>query len=87
MSHIRLSLSSLSVSLIIQIENFGRVETFLAKAKDFVRVAEWNQDFVAPTLCHMPIAAVSVRVREHPQEERPPSGVVSWTECVERENE
>ena len=27
----------------------------------------------------MPIEVLSVRVREHPHEERTPSGVVSWT--------
>ena len=36
--------------------------------------------FVAPALCHMPIEVVSVRVREHPHEERTPSGVVYWTD-------
>ena len=39
-----------------------------------------NQDFVTPAPCHMPIEVVSVRVREHPHEERTPSGVVSWTD-------
>ena len=34
--------------------------------------------FVAPALCHMPIEVVSVRVREHPHEDRTPPGVVSW---------
>ena len=38
-----------------------------------------NQDFVTPAPCHMPIEVVSVRVREHPHEERTPSAVVSWT--------
>ena len=46
-----------------------------------------DQDVVAPAPCHMPIELVSVRVREHPHEERTPSGVVSWTEWVERESE
>ena len=58
---------------------FGCVETFLIRAKDFLRVAECNQDFVTPALTHMPIEVVSVRVREHPHEERTPSGLVSWT--------
>ena len=39
-----------------------------------------DQDFVAPAPYHMPIEVVSIRVREHPHEERGPSGVVSWTE-------
>ena len=39
-----------------------------------------NQDFVAPAPYHMPIEVVSVRVREHPHEERTHSGVVSGTE-------
>ena len=33
----------------------------------------------------MPIEVVSVRVREHPYEERTPFGAVSWTERIERE--
>ena len=44
-----------------------------------------NQDFVASVPYNMPIEVVSVRVREHPHEERTPSGVVSWTEQVEWE--
>ena len=39
-----------------------------------------NQDFVAPAPYHMPIEVVSVRVREHPHEERTPSRVVFWRE-------
>ena len=39
-----------------------------------------DQGVVAPALCHMPIEVVSVRVKEHPHEERTPSGVVPWTE-------
>ena len=33
---------------------------------------------MAPAPCHMPIEVVCVRVREHPHEERTPSGVVPW---------
>ena len=51
---------------------------------DFLRVAESNQDFMAPAPCHMPIEVLSARVREHPHEERTPSGVVSWTERIDR---
>ena len=36
-----------------------------------------DQDVVAPVSCHMLIERVSVRVREHPPEERMPSRVVS----------
>ena len=43
-----------------------------------------DQDFVAPALCHMPIEVVSVKLREHPQEERTPSSIVSGTEQRER---
>ena len=39
-----------------------------------------DQDFVAPAPYHMPIEVVSVRVREHPHEERTLTGVVSWTD-------
>ena len=35
--------------------------------------------FVTPALTHIPIEVVIVRVREHPHEERTPSGLVSWT--------
>ena len=76
---VRIWLSSLSVSLIIQKENCGRVLTFLIEAKDFDQLGACNQDFVAPAPYHMPIEVVSVTVREHPYEERTPSGVVSWT--------
>ena len=48
-------------------------------------VAEWNQDFVAPALCHLPVEVVGVRVKEHPHQERTLQGVVSWTERVERD--
>ena len=78
-SHIRLSLCSLSVPLTIQMENFGWVEPFLIIAKDFLRVTECNQDFVAPAPSYIPIVVVSVRVREHQHEERTSSGVVSST--------
>ena len=68
---------------------------FLIGAKDSLRVAECNQDFLVPTPCciplwaaglvtpfvtpapyHMPIEVVSVKVREHPHQERTPQGVV-----------
>ena len=39
-----------------------------------------DQDFVAPAPSHIPIEVVSVRVREHPHEERAPSEVVFWAE-------
>ena len=68
-----------SASLIIQMENFARVETFSITAEDFDYLGECNQDFVAPAPSHIPIEVVSVRVREHQHEERTPSGVVSWT--------
>ena len=84
---IRVSLSSLSVSLIIYIEHFGCLETFLIRAKDFLRVEECNQHFVAPAPSNIPIEVVSVRVRERTHEERTPSGVVFWTERVKRESE
>ena len=34
---------------------------------------------MAPAAYHIPIEVVSVRVREHPHEERTPSGVLFWT--------
>ena len=47
-----------------------------------------DHDVVAPALCHMPIEAVSVRVREHQHEERTPSGVVFWTAAgIVKQNE
>ena len=61
---------------------------FLIRAKDFLRVAECNQDFVAPAPYHMPIEVVSVRVREHQHEEGTPSGVVFWIAAgIVRRNE
>ena len=36
--------------------------------------------FVTPAACHMSFEVMSVRVREHPYQERTPSGVVPWTE-------
>ena len=41
--------------------------------------------FVAPAPSHMPIEVASVRVREHPHEERTPSEVVSWTAAADRD--
>jgi hypothetical protein len=32
-----------------------QAETFFIRTKDFLRVAECNQDFVAPALCHIPL--------------------------------
>ena len=55
-----------SASLIIQMENFARVETFSITAEDFDYLGECNQDFVAPAAYHTPIEVVTVRVREHP---------------------
>ena len=48
--------------------------------------AELVTPFVTPALCHMPFEVVSVRGREHQHWERMPSGVVSWTERVEKES-
>ena len=62
-SPIRSWLPSLSVSLIIWIEN-GWHETFLTRAKDFDQLGECNQDFLAPALSHMPIEVVSVQREE-----------------------
>ena len=75
---IRVSLSALSVSLSMQIQNFGLDAAIFAKAKDFVQVAECNQDLVAPAPSYIPIEIVCVRLREHPHRERIPSGVVFW---------
>ena len=40
---------------------------------------------MAPAPSYIPIEVVRARVREHPHDERTPSGLVSWTERVERE--
>ena len=42
---------------------------------------------MAPAPYHMPIEVVSVRLREHPHEEKTRSGVVLWTELIEKESE
>ena len=55
----------LSVSLIIHMEILVAWRLLLIREKDFFRVAECNQDFVAPAPCHMPVEIVGVRVREH----------------------
>ena len=52
----------------------------LISAKDFDQLGECNQDLVTPAPPHIPFGAVSVRVREHPHEERTPFRVVSCTE-------
>ena len=44
----------------IQIVSFGCLETFLIRAKDILRVAECNQDLVAPALCYIPLWAVGL---------------------------
>ena len=51
----------------------------MIKAKYFLRVSEFNQDFIAPAPSYIPIEVVSVRIREHQHLERTPSGVVFWT--------
>ena len=57
LSPIPIRMSSPNVSLISWITNFGYIETFFTTAKDFLRAGKWNQDFVAPALCHIPLWA------------------------------
>ena len=74
-----------SSSLATRIKVGSDTERGIRQEQDSYRTR--NQDFAAPAPFHMPIEVVSVRVREHPHEERTPTGVVSWTERIERESE
>ena len=71
------------LSLTLNVRNGNHKEG--GRAQDSCRTR--NQDLVAPAPYHMPIEVVSVRAREHPHQERTPSGVVFYTERREVQQE
>ena len=86
MSHIRVSLWSLSVSLNIQIENLGWVKTFLDQSKRLRQGSRVESRFRGTRI--LPYAywgGEYQRERAPALSERTPPGVVSWTERVERQ--